>query len=86
MTIHTIYQHLITTNVPVDFQLKSTKKIRPNILQLISDQNIPKNSTNLHDMQPEIEINNMTNKEHLSTYILQDEQEQQHYIQYAKTY
>ena len=37
ITIHTIYHHLITTNAPTQFQIKSTKKYRPNISQLTTE-------------------------------------------------
>ena len=33
ITIHTIYCHLITTNTPVSFNIRSTNKYKPNISQ-----------------------------------------------------
>ena len=88
MTIHTIYQHLLTTNAPVTFQMKMAKKFRPNIAQLTtSKQDHCEQITQTPDDQPQIEIdndnniNNDTNND-LSTYVLQDEHNQQHYIQY----
>lgn len=70
MSIHTIYQHLIATNAPINFQLKPTKKFRPNISQFTSEKNPHDTDTNLHETQDNEIENTISNKSHLSTYIL----------------
>ena len=54
MTVYTIYQHLITTNTPVNFQLKSFKKFKSNMSQFTLDQMTPEKSTLLNNAQPEM--------------------------------
>ena len=72
ITIHTIYHHLITTNAPTQFQIKSTKKYRPNISQLTTEYT-PTGQHQQSNEDEQKEINNDINKDtNLSMYGLHD--------------
>ena len=83
ITIYTIYQHLNITNAPTQFQLISFKKYKPNISQISSTT-----ATNemielpIHETDEVHNIETDTATDGLSTYILQDNQNEQHIIQY----
>ena len=85
MTVQNIYQHLVTTNAPIHFQTKSTKGYRPNISQLSSGHqqiDYEKNNTDLEDHK---EQNTLKTTEDASTFILHDDNDERHYIQYDAT-
>lgn len=66
LTIHTIYQHFVATNLTVEFQLKSNKKFRANISQFTT-HNTNKTSVGLQKCV----INN-----DLSSYVLHDDKDE----------
>ena len=72
LTIHTIYQHFVATNLTVEFQLKSNKKFRANISQFTT-HNTNKTSVGLQKCV----INN-----DLSSYVLHDDKDGKKFIQY----
>ena len=81
ITIHTIYHHLITTNAPTQFQIKSTKKYRPNISQLTTEYT-PTGQHQQSNEDEQKEINNDINKDtNLSMYVLHDDYDEKHVIQ-----
>ena len=84
ITVHTIYQHLLITNAPTQFQLTTSKKFKPNILQLITDK------FSDATLQRKLDNDQIPTKEtfptnELTTYILQDDTEEKYYIQYDPT-
>ena len=85
MTIHTIYQHLLSTNAPINFQTKQIKKFKPNISQLTSNQ-IPTDtiSTTKFD-DAKIDTNHTDTDDEMGTFILHDDSDEKHFIQYDAT-
>ena len=85
LTIQSIYRHLLSSNAPITFQLKNTKKFRPNIAQFtannISDEQI-QHDNNKH-ITSTTENTNLNND--LSTFILQDDKDENHIIHYDPT-
>ena len=59
MTIHTIYQHFVTANALVHFQLKSVKKFKSNISKITSDQDNFEETPISHETQHENELNDI---------------------------
>ena len=85
LTIQSIYRHLLSSNARITFQLKNTKKFRPNIAQFtannISDEQI-QHDNNKH-ITSTTENTNLNND--LSTFILQDDKDENHIIHYDPT-
>ena len=87
MTVHTIYRHLVATNAPTTFTIKSTKKYKPNISQLSTAK------LNVDNQEQSIQNNEVspTNQSHdndnnnNSTFILHDIDDEQYYLKYDPT-
>ncbi len=85
LSIQSIYRHQISSNAPITFQLKNIKKFRPNIAQLTTNNfnegRLQYNdNTHITSHTENININN-----DLSTFILQDDKDEKHFIQYDPT-
>ena len=75
MSIHSIYRHLIITNAPQQFQIKPTKKFKPNISQFSQEihQNDIHTERCYEDSTEDIKDNQASTIDNLSTYILQND-------------
>ena len=82
LTIHSIYQHLLITNAPQNFIVKNNKRYKPNISQLSIAQN-GNNITTDHTYEdsPKDNKENISPSNDLSTFMLRDENDEQHYLQ-----
>ena len=82
ITIHTIYHHLIPTNAPTQFKIKSTKKNRPNISQLTTEYTPMDQHQQSNDDNQETINDDINKKTNLSMYVLHDDQDKKYFIQY----
>ena len=87
MSIHSIYQHLLVTNAPQQFQIRNVKKFKPNISKLSTNQDQTETNDfyNMDDNDKENIIETQTIDTPSSNYILYDDNNEQHYLQYDPT-
>ena len=84
ITIHTIYRHLIATNAPLTFNIKSIKKYKPNISQLtMYPHNNKLHDDNTEPIFDDIQEDPIENE--TTSYPIHDDTTKEHSLQYDPT-